>query len=96
MRLFKVKKYRFVQRLSFSPDSNELLALSGYESRGAVRATTLDVTTGKPSRELAFIAENFAMFDWSIGPVTSVAFSPDGLLCAAAGHGGKIVVWDVD
>ena len=34
MRLFKVKKNRFVQRLSFSPDSNELLKLSGYESRG--------------------------------------------------------------
>lgn len=61
MRLFKVKKYRFVQRLSFSPDSNELLALSGYESRGAERATTLDVTTGEPIRELAFVSEKFAI-----------------------------------
>jgi WD40 repeat protein len=34
-------------------------------------------------------------FAWDVGTVTAVAFSHDGLRCAAAG-GGKVVVWDVD
>jgi WD40 repeat protein len=35
-------------------------------------------------------------FVWDIGNITAMAFSPDGLRCAAAAHGGKIVIWDVD
>jgi hypothetical protein len=34
-------------------------------------------------------------FDWGLGPLSAVAFSPDGCLCAAAGL-SKVVVWDVD
>jgi hypothetical protein len=34
-------------------------------------------------------------FAWGIGGADTVAFSADGLRCAAAGT-GKVVVWDVD
>ena len=45
-----------------------------------------DAADGKPVRS----------FDWQIGPVTAVAFAPDGLTCAAAGLNGKVVIWDAD
>jgi WD40 repeat protein len=35
-------------------------------------------------------------FDWKLGPLYGVAFSPDGALAATGSKKGKIVVWDVD
>jgi WD40 repeat protein len=37
-----------------------------------------------------------ATFDWEIGPLVSLAISPDGMRAAAGSRRGKIVVWDVD
>lgn len=49
-------------------------------------ARFLDPQTGKVKRE----------FRWKRGPLYSVAFSPDGLVCAAGGGRGRVVLWDVD
>jgi WD40 repeat protein len=35
-------------------------------------------------------------FDWDVGRLRSIAFSPDGMLAAAGGDRGKVVVWDFD
>jgi hypothetical protein len=50
------------------------------------RARYLDPLTGVVRNE----------FRWKRGPLYSVAFSPDGLLCAAGAGGGRVVLWDVD
>jgi WD40 repeat protein len=34
-------------------------------------------------------------YDWRIGPVSSLAFAPDGLRAAAGGN-GAICVWDLE
>jgi hypothetical protein len=37
-----------------------------------------------------------ARFDWQLGRVLSLAFSPDGLTRAAGGGNRKFVVWGVE
>ncbi len=37
-----------------------------------------------------------ARFDWDVGAVHDLAFSPDGGTAAAAGHNSTIAVWDLD
>jgi WD40 repeat protein len=61
--------------------SKPLLALSG----GTEDVTFWDA----PSRT------EVKRYSWGVGQVTALAFSADGLRCAAAGK-GKVVVWDVD
>ena len=66
---------------AFHP-SGRWLVTSGNDA--AVRVW--DAATWRPAQT----------FTWDVGKVKSVAYSPDGLLAAAGGDKGKIVVWDVD
>jgi WD40 repeat protein len=65
---------------AFHP-SQPLLALSG----GTPEVTFWDAVSRSEVKRFA----------WDVGPVTALAFSADGLRCAAAGT-GRVVIWDVD
>lgn len=70
-----------VPDLAFSPDER-ILALARTD--GAVEFWDF-----RNSRLLR-------SYSWDIGRLSAIAFAPDGLTCAVAGQGGKIVVWDVE
>jgi WD40 repeat protein len=70
-----------IKRLAWHP-TGKLLAVAA--DKPAV--SFLDARTGA----------TLAQFDWQIGNVRSLAFSPDGLTCAAGGTSKAFAVWDVD
>jgi WD40 repeat protein len=37
-----------------------------------------------------------ASLDWGMGEAKCLAISPNGLVAAAAGYAGEIVIWDLD
>ncbi len=54
--------------------------------QGQTLVKFFDTTTWKP----------VSKFQWKLGEMVAVTFSPDGMLAAASTASGKIVVWDVD
>ncbi len=77
---FRTGESRLVADATFTRDGRSILA-----------------ATGQPAVQI-FDAGSGAVreFDFGIGRVTVVAVSADGLLAAAGGEMGKIVVWDLD
>jgi len=67
--------------LAYHPDGNTLAV-----ARTDGAAVFLDAQTGAVRKRYA----------WKVGQLNSIAFSPDGLTCAAGGEKGQVVVWDVD
>lgn len=71
-----------VRGFAFHPDGQTLAIILGAPTL----VKLYDLKTLKPKAKL----------DWKLGPLRSVAFSPDGTLGAAGSDDGRIVVWDVD
>ena len=69
-----------VNAITAFPEGRRLLSAS---HDGAIRIW--DLANGRET----------AALDWTIGPITALAFAPDGLTCAAAGAKGRVVLWDV-
>ncbi len=72
---------RAVHGATLTPDGRHLLQVSAGRT-----VRVLDVATGRLVKDYA----------WSAGKLDAVAVSPDGLLAACGGSGGKVVVWDLD
>jgi WD40 repeat protein len=67
--------------VAFHPSGQQLYATSNDET-----VHVFDVATW----------ERVKRFTWQIGKLKSIAVSPDGMLAAAGGENGAIVIWDLD
>lgn len=64
-----------------------------HPAAAVVAATNLDPTVRLYDATTGRVVRTY---DWQVGKLRCVAFSPDGQLAAAGSDSGKIVVWDVD
>ena len=77
-----------------TPNKNHLTGLAFHPSGRFLAATSNDHTVRLHDRDADWTVTR--TFDWNIGKLKAVAFSPDGNLAAAGGDKGRTVVWDVD
>jgi WD40 repeat protein len=88
--LWEVRSGRLLGRLSRHRESVAAIDSSGVNGLLASAGTEgLVCIWDAVSQRL------LAQFEWELGPLTDVAFSPDGQTAAVAG-GSTIVVWDVE
>jgi hypothetical protein len=71
----------------------QITGLAFHPSGRYLAATSNDATVTLFDTETWKLAK---VFTWEIGRVRSVAFSPDGMLAAAGGDKGRVIVWDFD
>ncbi|MBX9582796.1 MAG: WD40 repeat domain-containing protein [Gemmataceae bacterium] len=76
------KNFGDFRAFAFHPDGRTLAVIHG----GPTLVKLYDLETLKPTDKLS----------WKLGPLRTVAYSPDGGLGAAGSNDGRIVVWDVD
>lgn len=79
-----------VTAVAFTPDGTRLATASGRLFNEAVEPTDISIHLWN-----AADGSLVASFDGSVGPIPSLAFSPDGSLLAAASFDGAVRVWPV-
>src|SRR5262249_15143840 len=75
-------------------DTQKHLTAAAFHPSGRYLFTTSNDATAVVWNTLTW--ERVARFTWQVGPLKSVAVSPDGMLAAAGSDQGQVVVWDVD
>lgn len=91
--IFQLGDFR-ARSVTFRNDSRQHFTGLAFHPGGRyLAATSNDATVKLYDTTTWKLAQSF---DWDIGRLRSVAFSPDGMLAAAGGDRGRIVVWDVD
>jgi WD40 repeat protein len=81
-RITSTRTYGNFISFAFHPDGRTLAVIHG----GPTLVKIYDLETLRLVRK----------YNWKLGPLASVAFSPDGMLGAAGSRDGRIVLWDVD
>lgn len=81
--------------LAFSSDGNLLATGSGDEVVKVWDVSGVANVLADPNAPPLTIVPERGAYEWGIGPVRAIAFSPDGLTAAAVGDRVKFVVWDV-
>jgi WD40 repeat protein len=81
-RITSTRTYGNFVSFAFHPDGRTLAVIHG----GPTLVKLYDLGTLRLVRK----------YNWKLGPLECVAFSPDGMLGAAGSRDGRIVLWDVD
>jgi WD40 repeat protein len=91
--VYKVEALRDAPATFANDNPKQFTALAFHPSGRFLAATSNDSTVKLYDTVTWKMVQ---AFNWDVGRLRSIAFSPDGMLAAVGGDQGKIVVWDVD